>query len=261
MSRPGIALQMYTVREDAQRDFSGTLRAVAAMGYPAVQLAGYGGLAADALRDLLGELDLAVAGSHIGLDRLIEATDEEIAFNLALGNRDLVCPAPPPNRRATVDDFRWLADQLNAVGRRCQAAGARLSYHNHAFEFTRFATESGGATTTSAFALDLLLAWTEPTLVYFEPDVYWIARAGEDPAAYLHRYTGRCPLVHLKDVANDAEGSFAEVGEGRLDFEPIFSAAETGGAEWYVVEQDRCSGPAMASARLSLENLRRWGKL
>lgn len=247
---PRVALQLYTVREDLHRDFAGTLRAVAAIGYPAVQLAGYGGLSAGDLKRLLRATGLAVAGSHVGLERLEEHLDDEIAYNLEIENRDLIVPYLPESRRQTLEDYRRVADLLNRLGARCQARGARLSYHNHAFEFQRFDGRP---------ALDLLLEWTDPALVFFEPDVYWIARAGEDPVAYLRRYAGRCPLVHLKDMAPD--GSFAEVGEGTLDFPAIFTAAEAGGTEWYVVEQDRCARPPLESVRLSLEHLRAWGRV
>ena len=158
----------------------------------------------------------------------------------------------------TLDGYRRVADLLNRVGEVCRHAGLRLSYHNHAFELEHF--EAGGSAEGSAAALDLLLGWTDPALVFWEPDVYWLARGGEDPARYLAAYAGRHPLVHLKDVADDAERSFAEVGAGTLDFGPIFTTAEAGGVEWYVVEQDRCAGPPLDSARLSLENLRAWGK-
>lgn len=252
MAAPGVALQMYTVREDAARDFLGTLRAVAAMGYPAIQMAGYGGLSSAELKTRLEELGLKVAGSHVGIDRLRAALDEEIAYNHALGTPDIVVPVMPEPLRNSRDGYRLFADELNALGDRCRAAGSRLSYHNHAFELVQL---------DGRYALDLLLDWTDPALVYFEPDVYWLARGGVDPVQYLGKYGSRIPLVHLKDMAPDAAQSFAEVGAGTLDFKAIFDVAESGGAEWYVVEQDRCKGPALDSARLSLENLTRWGKV
>lgn len=250
MARPGIALQLYTLRAEAAADYVGTLRQVAALGYQGVEFAGYGGLPAGELKRLLDELGLRPAGSHVRLERLEGALDDELAYARAIGLRDVALPAVPEGRRETLDDFRRLAAFLNATGERCRAAGIRLSYHNHAFEFVRF---------DGAYALDRLLGWTDPRLVFWEPDVYWIARAGEDPVAYVRRYADRCPLVHLKDVAADAEQSFAEVGEGTLDFDALFAAAPE--ADWYVVEQDRARGSAIESARTSLENLRRWGRL
>ncbi|MGH2460066.1 MAG: sugar phosphate isomerase/epimerase family protein [Chloroflexota bacterium] len=249
MARPELALQMYTVRDDARSDFAGTLRKVARIGYPAVQLAGYGGLSANALRSLLDGFGLKVAGSHIDLSALEGSLDAEFEYNRAIGNRDLVCPAAPRELRSNADGFRTLAGKLNLIGERCQGAGFRLSYHNHAFEFERF-----GATT----GLEILLSETRPDLVAWEPDVYWIAFAKEDPAGWIRRDPGRCPIVHLKDMTAGDSPTYAEVGEGILDFQPIFETAAD--AEWYVVEQDTCARPPLESAALSLKHLREWGK-
>jgi sugar phosphate isomerase/epimerase len=251
-SQPGIALQMYTLREQAQRDLIGTLRAVAEIGYPAVQLQGYGGLPPGELRARLAELGLAVAGTHLGLAEVEERLDDEIAYNLALGNRDVVCASIPVGRRETADDWHRLAALFQDAGERCRAAGARFSYHNHAFEFEPIGGRTG---------LEILFAETDPALVFFEPDVYWIAIGGADPAGVIGQHAPRCRLIHLKDVGRDEARSFAEVGEGQLDFGPIFAAADAAGAEWYVVEQDRCARPPLESVRLSLEHLRAWGKL
>jgi sugar phosphate isomerase/epimerase len=261
VDRPRVALQMYTLREEAKDDFAGTVRQVARLGYEGLELAGYGGLEAPALRALLDELGLAATASHVRLERLESALDEELAFATTIGCRDLVCPSVPEGRRETVDDYRRLAALLNGIGQRCRERGVRFSYHNHAFEFVRLPAEAPTAAGTTAYALDLLLGWTDPRLVSWEPDVYWIARAGENPVAYLNAYAGRCPLVHLKDVADDAERSFAPVGAGTLDFAQICDAAQAGGAEWLIVEQDRSVGPAIESVELSIDNLRAWGKL
>lgn len=248
-STPGIALQLYTVRDLAKTDFRGTLARVREIGYPAVQLAGYGGLAAAALKRHLDDLGLAVAGSHIAWDRLATALDEEISINREVDNLDIVCPVLPSAYRADEAGYQAAAVELNRWGRRCRDAGARLSYHNHAFEFEPIGARSGMA---------ILLSETDPSLVAWEPDVYWIAFAGEDPATWIKRYAARCPLIHLKDMTPAPERTFAEVGEGTLDFEPVFRAASA--AEWYIVEQDTCARPPLESAAISFRNLRDWGK-
>ncbi len=248
MARPGIALQMYTVRAEAQADFAGTLRQVAAIGYPAVQLAGYGDRQAADLRQLLDDLGLTVAGAHIALERLETALDDEIDYNAQLGNRDLICPILRAERRGDEAAVRAVVGTLNAIGARCRERGARFSYHNHAFEFERVGDRT---------LMEILLDETDPAAVYWEPDVYWIAHAGQDPAAWLRRYAGRCPLVHLKDMTAGQPPTFAEVGEGILDFQPIFAA--TADAEWYVVEQDTCARPPLESIAISLRHLRAWG--
>jgi sugar phosphate isomerase/epimerase len=240
MKRPGIALQLYTLREDMTRDYVGTLKEVAKLGYPAVQPYGYGGLAAKELRRVLDDLGLKVAGNHIGLDRLENNLDEEIEINQTLGNRDLVCPGlyPEARRAGGVDTYRRFGELFARIAERCEAAGLRFSYHNHAFEFEKI---------DGQYPLDILMGAAGKT--HLEPDVYWI----------IKRFS--CPIIHLKDLDPKRDPSFAEVGAGIIDFDPIFAASEAGGAEWYVVEQDRCPGPALESARISLEALRRFGKL
>jgi sugar phosphate isomerase/epimerase len=250
MQRAGIALQLYTVREEAKADFIGTLRRVAEIGYPAVQLAGYGDLSATQLKRVLDDLNLTVAGAHIGLERLEQALDEEIDYNAVLGNQDIICPILPAPRRQAASDYHQAAQALAAIGRRCRERGARFSYHNHAFEFERPAGGDG------RFGIEILLDESAGEVVW-EPDVYWIAAGSQSPADWLSRYAGRCPLIHLKDMTPGPEPTFAEVGEGVIDFKPIFAA--TADAEWYVVEQDRCTRPPLESAALSLKHLRAWG--
>jgi sugar phosphate isomerase/epimerase len=249
---PTVALQLYTVRDETQKDFLGTLKAVARMGYPAVQLAGNGGLSSGDLRRALDDLGLRVAGAHLSMEPLESDLEAEVEYCLAIGTPDVVLAALPQDLRASKATYEDAARRMAVIGERCRALGARFSYHNHAFEFVRFGDRYG---------LELLLDAKRPADVLFEPDVYWISKGGEDPADFVRKYSGRIPLVHLKDMAADAEGSFAEVGEGVLDWTSIFSAFEAGGAEWYIVEQDRWIRPSLEAAALSLRHLREWGKL
>lgn len=248
MATPGLALELYTVRDESARDFTGTIRQVAAMGYPAVEFAGYGGLSAPQMKTLLDETGLRAAATHVGLAALQDNLDAEIDYCLAIGCSYLVLPWLAPEQRSA-EHFRALAPRLNEFGRRCHERGIVFGYHNHDFEF---------ATVDGAYILDALLDATDPALVSLELDVYWAAYAGADPADYLRRHAGRAPLIHLKDLAPDR--SFAEVGDGTLDLPSIFAAAEEGGARWYIVENDAPKMPSLQSARRSLENLRAMGK-
>jgi sugar phosphate isomerase/epimerase len=247
-----VGLQLYSVRDLMQKDFVGTLGAVAKLGYPAVQLAGYGGMAARDLKKVIGELGLGVAGSHVNFDALEKRMDEEITYCLEVGTPDVVIPAMPQAYRDGDGGFRRFADAMNRIGARCKELGARLSYHNHAFEFVTI----GGQR-----ALDVMLGACAPDLVAFEPDVYWIKVGGADPAEYIRKYSGRTPLIHLKDMTAGPTPTYAEVGEGIIDFQPIFAASEASGAEWYVVEQDFSARPGLESAAVSLKHLKEWGKV
>jgi len=252
MATVPVALQLYTVREEAARDFVGTLEQVAGIGYAGVELAGYGPLSPKELRAKLDALGIAVAGSHVALARLTNELPAVIAESRTLGCPTLVCPVLPHEQR-TEDGFRGLAPSLNRIGATVRAEGLALCYHNHAFEFE---TIIDGIT-----AYDWLVAHTDPALVQLELDAFWAQKAGQNPAALLAKYAGRVPLVHLKDMTADAEQTFAPIGTGSIDFAPIFAAAERGGVQWYIVEQDKAEGSAIAAARTSWNNLRAMGKI
>ncbi len=251
-AEPGIpvALQMYSVREEAARDFAGTLKSVASIGYRALELSGYGEMTASELRKVLDGLGLSALSNHVGLAILRSSLDRTIEDCLSLGCRYLVCPWLPPEERGDASAYRRLASELTSMGRRCQDRGLRFAYHNHDFEFERL---------DGQYALDVLFEAADNRIVKSELDVYWAAHAGVDPAACLRRLGSRCAIVHLKDMARDESRTFAEVGEGRLDFPSIFAAAQAAGVELYVVEQDRCQRPALESIAISLKNLHSWG--
>lgn len=246
MAHPGIALQMYSVRDDARRDFVGTIRRVAEIGYPAIELAGYGGLAAPDLKKVVDDAGLQVIGSHLGLSTLENALEREVEFNATLRNRDLICPALPGERSASAADFEAVAETFNAIGRRCKQLGARFSYHIHGHEFQRFGDRTG---------MDILIERTDADVVFWEPDTYWIFRAGEDPITWIRRNAARCPLVHLKDPSKGSGRTDTEIGEGTLDLAGVLDAASH--AEWLVVEQEDFVRPPLESVAISLRNLRR----
>lgn len=243
-----VALQLYTVRDETARDFAGTIRRVAEIGYPAVEFAGYGDLDADAMKSLLDETGLRAASTHVGFAALDSDLDAQIDYALTIGCQYLVLPYLDRNQYSNADAFRALAPRLNEIGRRCKERGLGFAYHNHDFEF------AGGA---GNYGLDALLDATDPALVGSELDVYWAAYAGADPVAYLRSRAGRIPLVHLKDMS--PERTFTEVGDGTLDMAAIRAAAAEGGARWFIVENDQPRMASLESARRSLENLKAAG--
>jgi sugar phosphate isomerase/epimerase len=246
-----ISLQMYTVRDDAARDPLGTLRGVAAAGYRAMELAGTFGMSASDLRAELDRLGVVVSGAHVALERLESDLDGVIAEMQVLGGAYVICPFLMPHRRGNLAAYQRLAGTLNSIGARCRDAGLRFAYHNHDFELQRFGDTTG---------LHAMLSGTDATAVAFELDVYWATYAGFDPVALIGEFAGRAPLIHLKDMTPPPERTFAEVGHGILDIPAICAAADAAGAEWFVVEQDRCQRPALESVRLSHEYLTSIGR-
>jgi sugar phosphate isomerase/epimerase len=248
MTAPTVALELYTVRDELERDFAGTLRRVAAMGYPAVEGGHFRTIETGEMKALLDETGLQMPAVLFGLPALEADLDAEIDYCRAIESSYLVLSWVHPAQFAG-EVLPALARRLNELGRRYHERGLVFGYHNHDHEF---------AQRDGAYLLDYLLDATDPVLVMLELDVYWAAYAGADPAAYLRRRAGRVPLLHLKDMA--ADRSFADVGDGTLDLPGIFTAAEDCGARWYVVENDRPRMPSLESARRSLENLRAMGK-
>lgn len=238
-----IALQLYTVRDETAQDFPQTLRYIAAMGYTAVEFAGYGNLPSKDMAALLADIGLYAASTHVRLDALEQDIEYQLNYCLDIGCTNLILPWLPPEQR-TPEAFQRLAPRLNEFGRRCSERGITFGYHNHNFEFEQY---------NDSYLLDLLLASTDPTLVSLEFDVYWAAYAEVDPIAYLRRHKGRIPIVHLKDMAPDS--SFTEIGDGTLNMGAIYLAAKDNGTRWFVVENDKPRIPSLESARRSLLNL------
>src|SRR5699024_8309368 len=177
-----IALQMYTLREESVHDFAGTLKKVADLGYDGVELAGYGGLTAKVLRQLIDEYGLKAASSHIPLEDLKNNVDQVIADQIILGSNYIVCPFLPPESR-TEQSYQNLIHLLDHVGEKCRTAGITLCYHNHDFELDRLAD--------GRMALEAILDDTSPENVQAEFDIYWLAKGNEDPVDWLERYKGR----------------------------------------------------------------------
>ena len=243
-----VGLQLYTLRDLMKEDFAGTVAKVAEIGYDAVEFAGYGGLSASGVKRLLSDLGLVCAGSHEGFQNLGDRLGETIEFNAAIGNGDIVCPSMPQEwRERGADGFREFGERMTAIGEKVKAAGLRFAYHNHNFEFER----AGGK-----HLIDYFFETADPDVVGMEVDVYWVKRGGVDPAAFIRRNAKRCTMIHMKDMADDTEQSFAPVGTGTLDMPGIVAASREAGARWYVVEQDRTKRPPLEAVAISLKNMR-----
>lgn len=242
-----IALQLYTVRAAAQRDFLGTLREVAAMGYGAVELAGLHGVAVPQVRATLDELGLRAVAAHVGLEELEQRFAAAVADAQALGCSFVVLPWLAPARRGPAAAVQSLAATMNQWGRQLRDEGLRLAYHHHDFEFAPLEGSSIWA---------LLTERLDPELVSLELDVYWVRRGGHDPAALISRHGPQVALMHLKDIAPDGAADMP-AGEGALDWDGILAAARAAGTAWYIVEQDNPRDPLDDVRRARLQMLRR----
>ncbi len=234
-----IALQLYTVRRPMGKDLPGTLRAVAAAGYKAVELAGLPPTQPGELANLLKDAGMTVIASHESIESL---RDDANAVADRLAEVDcprVIVPWLPENERRTVDEVRLFAESLGGFARRFGQRGIRLGYHNHAFEFAPLADTT---------VWDVLIAEL-PAEVELELDVYWASVAGRDPVAEIRAVAKRLWLLHMKDRAPGQEQRDAPAGEGILPFPEIIEEARAAAVEWYVVEQDESRDPLDDVAR------------
>lgn len=247
MSIP-VSVQMYTLRDLTAKDFLGTIEEVAKIGFGGVELAGTFNVSAKDLRKHVESLGLIISGAHVGIDPLTNDFEATTDYYHAAGVEHIIVPWLPPERRKNWAEF---GKSLNALGAKLKAKGMTLCYHNHDFEFAK---EDG------RYGLDLIFSNATHENLQAELDLYWVARAGENPAVYIKNFADRVPLVHVKDMAAGPEKRFAPVGTGVMDFAPIFAAAESLGIEWYVVEQDNCyDTPPLEAIKTSMRNLREMG--
>jgi sugar phosphate isomerase/epimerase len=240
-------LQLYTVRSLMEKEQEHTLQLVAEAGYKLVETAGLYGLEPAAFRALLDKFGIRAPSGHYPLDQLEGKPDTVFATARTLGHEWIVLPFLDKPLR-TVETFGALPARLNALGKRVKAAGFHFAYHNHDFEFETY----GGKTP----AYDTLLARTDPALVGFELDAYWVYKAGHDPVRYLRTHRGRFPLCHLKDGTPAPERAMTSVGNGTIDFPALFAAAPTAGLKYAFVEHDNAPD-AMVSIRASHAYLER----
>lgn len=236
-------VQLYTVRELLQDDFYATLEEIAALGYEELEFAGLFDHVPEEVREHLNSLGLRSPATHISLMQLENDFDGVVEEAQALGQHYVVVPSLSEDDRASLEDYRRVADRFNELGEELQAEGLQLGYHNHAFEFERF---------DDGLGYDVLLEETDPSFVTMEMDLYWVVEAGEDPLDYIDRYPGRFALFHVKDRTE--EGEMVAVGEGAIDFEAIFARAEEAGLEHAFVEHDNPESP-LSSIETSINHL------
>ncbi len=250
-----IGLQLYTLRDQLEKDVAGTLKQVSAIGYKEVEVYALYGKTAKEFGQMLKDHGLSAPSGHYMAKQIETDWAKQIEDAQALGLKYMVNAILEPEERRSFDDYKRLVNLFNKAGEQTSKAGIQFAYHNHNFEFKRY-----GDTT----AYDYLLKSVDPKLVQFEMDCFWVTHAGQDPVAYFKKYPGRFPLLHIKDLTPghpptrtlDAKmGLFAEVGHGTIDWKRIFAAAPTGGLKHYFVEQDFCEHPPVESIRMSYEYL------
>lgn len=248
MAKLPISVQLYTVRDHTAKDFAGTMKKIAAIGYRNVELAGWGNLSsAKDVRKALDDAGVKASGAHVGIDAFNADMKKVIDDAKTIGYDNVIVPYIGEEYRSAAG-YRKLAAELTAFGPKVKDAGLTLLYHNHAFEFDQFDGKAG---------FDILWEHSDPALVKCELDVYWIANGGVDPVAYIKKLGNRVQLIHAKDMDKTDRNKFTQVGKGTLDFPAIFAAAKEAGVKFAAVEQDNCYGlDPLESITISWNNLK-----
>ncbi|WP_423127627.1 sugar phosphate isomerase/epimerase family protein [Gaoshiqia sp. Z1-71] len=230
-----IGLQLYTVRDKINADLNSTLEKLAQIGYNSLEAAGYNmndstfyGMAPDAFASLTKGMGMTLHASHTVYE--LDGAEKVSEDAAKAGVEYLIYPYLPDNLRENLDGYKATAEKFNKMGEIAQKYGLKFGYHNHAFEFEEMEGQ---------IPMDLLISQTDPALVTYEIDLYWVTRGGYDPVDYFRKYPGRFELWHVKDMVTTDDMFFAPVGHGRIDFEKIFAEKAAAGMKYFFVEQDR----------------------
>ena len=267
-----VAVQVYSVRDDAEKDFRGTMQKIKALGYEGVELAGLYGLEPAEIKAAIADAGLVALSAHVPFQELVADMDGTIAKYVEIGVQYIAIPYLMEEDRPGTPKFEDNVKLFAEIGRKCKENGIQTLYHNHDFEFMKM--DDG------RYALDYIYDTIPADLLQTEIDTCWVKVAGEDPAAYVKKFSGRAPVVHLKDFHKEGKPGnmyeligtevkkeesagtfeFRPVGSGDQDFPSILEASVEAGAKWVVVEQDQSIGRTpMEAIQMSREYLKGLG--
>ncbi|MES2651879.1 MAG: sugar phosphate isomerase/epimerase [Bacteroidota bacterium] len=235
-----VGLQLYSLRDIIGKDVKGIIEKVAKIGYKEVETYGYNakggfwGLDAKAFATLLKQNGLKSPSGHFEMDGYIGGKSSDglksyIEAANTLDSKYVTVPWLDVSLRKTADDYKKVANKLNEAGNLCKAAGLKLAYHNHDFEFKKFNGTTG---------LEIMLNETDKNLVDFELDLYWVARSGVDPLTLFKAHPKRFTMWHIKDMDKKNKDANTEIGEGSINFKSVFANAKLSGVKHFFVEHE-----------------------
>ena len=265
-----IAVQVYSVRDDASADLRATLEKIKALGYDGVEFAGLYGNSPAQIKAMCEEIGLVPISAHVPFIDMLKDPVGVLTQYAEIGCKYVEVPYLVPEHRPGHPNFPYVVEFINIICKTAKSHGLQMLYHNHDFEFMKL---------DGKYALDILYDTISPDLLKTELDCCWVNVGGENPAEYVKKYTGRAPVVHLKDFEGskseqmyeligikqekkEVENTFRfrPVGHGKQNFPAILEAAVEAGASWVVVEQDQWyDTPALECAKMSREYLKSLG--
>ena len=263
-----IGLQLYSVREMLAKDYEGTLKKVASLGYQEVEAAGFYNHTPQQVKDAMSAAGLRCVSAHYASGVLNQNFDKIVDFHKQLGVGYIVCSFPGYKDPAkvkglkgvaaldafSIDDYKWNADNFNHWGEKAKAAGLKFGYHNHTMEFAK---------KDGVVPLDEMIRLTDPSLVTFELDCGWVIVGGANPVDYVKRYPTRISMLHVKDFKHTdkpasiaAPPDAAQLGQGTLDYKPVFEAARKGQIKHYFVEQEGYDIPPFEALKIDADYMK-----
>ena len=272
MEKRPVGYQLYSARDEAAQDLNAVLASLKAMGYDGVEFAGFYGHTAEEVKEMLDKNGLVAVSSHVQFSLIENDMFGTIAYHQAIGCKCIAEPYLDDATRPGAPGFAHAIAVIDKFGRLLKEAGMTLLYHNHDFEFIDL---------SGMYGLDFLYTALPADVLQTELDCCWVKYAGVDPADYIRKYAGRCPIVHLKDfVGRKEDGStpyaligldenekkdtqafeFRPFGYGSQNVEEVVTAGIESGAEWFIIEQDQSIGRTpLEAAELSIGTLKKIG--
>lgn len=250
MEKIGVAVQLYSVRKDCEKDFPGTLKAVAEMGYEGVEFAGYYNKSANELRKMLDDLGLKVAGTHIGLNTVLgDELSKTIEFNRILGNKYLIVPGLPKERTETRNAWIETAKLFNEIAPKVEKEGMLIGYHNHTIEFQPMEGELPWDTFGKNTIQNVIMQFDTGNAMHG-------GVKSDEVLGIVKRYPGRAITCHLKEFSSTNKAAI--LGEGEMKWKEFFSFCESeGGTVWYIIEQESYAFPPIECIKRCLENFKK----
>jgi sugar phosphate isomerase/epimerase len=240
-----FGIQLWSVRDDLGKDPKGVLKQLASYGYKQIESFDgakgmFWGMTNKEFKTEMDHLGMKIISSHCDISKDFEKKAAEAA---AIGMKYLICPYKGPQK--DLDAFKKFADEFNQKGEICKKNGIRFAYHNHDYSFAVMNGEMGQ---------DVMMKNTDPKLVDFEMDMYWVVAAGQDIETWLKKYPNRFRLCHVKDRKKDApatdKDASCDLGTGSIDYPKILKSAKKAGVQYFIVEQEKWDGttPLQAAA-------------
>lgn len=229
-----FGIQLWTVKEALIKNTSDVFKQLSLDGYKQIESfeGGTGifwGMKNTAFKKQMDDLGMKIVSSHCDIDKNFETKAAQAG---EIGMKYLICPHIGAQK--TVDDYKRMADKFNKCGEIARKNGIGFAYHNHDYSFKPM---------NGIMPQEIMMDFTDPALVDFEMDIYWVVAAGADPITYFEKYPNRFKLCHVKDLIKTAtDHESCVIGKGTIDFKKILNVGTKKGLSYYIVEQEAYTG-------------------